>query len=84
MRTLFQSLCGFFLVLTVCVTAVAAEEGKAEKSNVDEGKKVAAIVQVDERIHNFGQVSQGEVVRHDFKVLNKGDAILEIKSVKPG
>ncbi len=40
MRKLFQSLFGFFLVLTVCSTAVVAEEGKTEKGNADESKKV--------------------------------------------
>ncbi|MBW1744455.1 MAG: DUF1573 domain-containing protein [Deltaproteobacteria bacterium] len=34
--------------------------------------------------YEFDQVTQGEVVKHDFRVFNRGEAPLEIKSVKPG
>jgi Protein of unknown function (DUF1573) len=35
-------------------------------------------------VFNFGKVSSGEVVRHDFVFTNVGDATLEIKEVRPG
>lgn len=55
----------------------AAEEVKKEQAAVP-------IVVVEESNYDFGQVSEGEVVTHEFRVLNKGTAPLEIKNVKPG
>jgi hypothetical protein len=37
-----------------------------------------------ERSFNFGDVDEGKVVEHSFKVLNKGDQPLEIRKVNPG
>ena len=42
------------------------------------------VIELAKIIYEFGQVSEGEVVTHDFKVFNRGDAVLEIKQVKPG
>src|SRR5438046_2971957 len=33
--------------------------------------------------HDFGKVPQGETVRFDFKIENRGDAVLEIIDVRP-
>jgi hypothetical protein len=49
-----------------------------------EPKKDVPVVEVETPIYHFEQVTQGEVVKHDFKVLNHGSAPLEINSVKPG
>jgi hypothetical protein len=37
-----------------------------------------------EELYNAEEVKQGDVVSHDFPVLNKGDQPLEIKRVQPG
>jgi len=37
-----------------------------------------------ERSFDFREVEEGKVVEHTFKVLNKGDQVLEIKKVNPG
>jgi hypothetical protein len=74
----------FLLLLMIGGTALASGEGKKQQGSIPESKKAAAVIQIDENTYHFGQVSEGEVVRHDFTVLNKGDAVLEIKSVKPG
>lgn len=37
-----------------------------------------------ERFFDFKQVEEGKVLEHTFKVLNKGDQVLEIKKVNPG
>jgi len=37
-----------------------------------------------ERFFDFKHVEEGKVVEHTFKVLNKGDQVLEIKKVNPG
>ena len=39
---------------------------------------------LDNDAFDAGEVKEGEVIEHAFKVLNKGDAPLEIKDVKPG
>src|ERR1043166_1758153 len=38
----------------------------------------------DINTYNFGKVSAGEVVRHDFIFTNTGKALLEITAVRPG
>ena len=49
------------------------------------GEKVATpVIEVEEPTYDFHQVTQGEVVRHDFRVFNRGTAPLDIKNVKPG
>jgi hypothetical protein len=54
-----------------------AEEGATEQA-------AAPLIVLNEPIYHFGEVSEGEVVKHDFRVLNNGTAPLEIKKVKPG
>jgi hypothetical protein len=41
-------------------------------------------IKVDMLIYDFGQINQGQAVSHDFIVHNQGNAVLEIKNVKPG
>ena len=36
-----------------------------------------------ECVFDFKEVNEGEVIEHTFRVLNQGDEILEIKTVKP-
>jgi hypothetical protein len=42
------------------------------------------VIEVETPIYEFPQVTQGEVVKHDFRVFNRGSAPLQIKGVKPG
>ena len=37
-----------------------------------------------ERVFDFKEVKEGEVIEHTFKVLNQGEESLEIKKVAPG
>jgi hypothetical protein len=39
---------------------------------------------LEEERFDSGEVKEGEVISHSFKVLNQGDQPLEIKNVKPG
>ena len=49
------------------------------------GEKVAVpVIEVEKSTHDFHQVTAGETIKHDFRVFNRGNAPLEIKSVKPG
>jgi hypothetical protein len=39
---------------------------------------------IKERVFDFGEVDEGQVIEHVFQVFNPGDEILEIVNVKPG
>jgi hypothetical protein len=41
------------------------------------------VAEVPEREFDFGAMKEDEIYVHDFKILNKGTGILEIKSVTP-
>ena len=49
-----------------------------------EDQEPVPIIEVKTRTYDFGQIFQGEIVKHDFRVMNRGAAPLEIKNVKPG
>lgn len=71
MRWVAVLLCGFFF-LTTPMAAAAAEQA------------AAPVAELETLTHDFGQASQGEVIKYDFRVFNRGKAPLEIKDVKPG
>jgi len=48
------------------------------------GAQEGPVIEIDAPTHDFGQVTEGEIVKHDFRVLNRGGTALEIKHVKPG
>ena len=39
---------------------------------------------IEQTDYDAKEVKQGDIINHAFKVMNKGDQPLEIKSVKPG
>ena len=39
---------------------------------------------LEEEMYDFGKVREGEVIKHSFRVFNKGDEPLLIGRVKPG
>jgi hypothetical protein len=41
-------------------------------------------MQVPEPRFDFGEVGEGEIVSHDFKILNIGAEALQIDDVRPG
>jgi hypothetical protein len=43
-----------------------------------------AQMQVPEPRFDFGEVGEGEIVSHDFKILNIGAEALQIADVRPG
>ena len=47
-------------------------------------KEAVPVIEIEGAAHNFDQVKQGEVIKHDFRVFNHGNAPLQIKKVKPG
>jgi hypothetical protein len=46
-------------------------------------KQVSPDIEIHEPNYDFGQVQQGEIVKHDFQVFNRGTASLEITQVEP-
>ena len=73
MKVIKRILCQCLIVVMWVGVTHAAGEGEA-----------VPVLEVEEAIYDFRQVTQGEVVKHDFRVFNRGDAPLEIKSVRPG
>jgi hypothetical protein len=67
------------MVLGLLVVIVWAGYTHAEAD-----KEALPIIEVEMPTHDFGRAQQGEVVKHDFRVFNRGTAPLDIKSVKPG
>ena len=53
-------------------------------ANALEKENAVPVIEIENPTYEFEEVSQGETVRHDFKVRNKGTAPLQIKGVKPG
>jgi hypothetical protein len=53
-------------------------------THADADKEALPIVEVEMPTYDFGRAPQGEVVKHDFRVFNRGAAPLDIMSVKPG
>ncbi len=47
-------------------------------------KEAVPVIEVEDPTHDFHQVTGGETIKHDFRVFNRGNAPLEIKSVQPG
>jgi len=66
----------FFPLLTIGLAQGIQEAVKVQTA--------VPVIVVEGSPYEFGQVSQGETVTHDFRVLNQGAAPLEIKEVKPG
>lgn len=46
-------------------------------------KDLTPVIEVQTPIHDFDQVVQGEIVVHDFRVFNRGNAELKIQEVSP-
>jgi hypothetical protein len=46
-------------------------------------ERVGAKMVLDEKEFNYGNANEGEIIEHAFKVVNKGNATLEIIQVEP-
>src|SRR5262245_16894162 len=56
----------------------------AAKSAVDTLEASGPRIEFASLVFDFGKVSAGELVRHDFVFTNTGSALLEITAVRPG
>jgi len=73
MQVIKRILCQCLILVVWVGPTQAAGEGEA-----------VPVIEVEEPTYDFHQVTQGDVVKHDFRVLNRGKAPLQIESVKPG
>jgi len=62
------------VVILVSLSGFAADTGQ-------EGKPSLSLSSAE---HDFGQVREGNILSHDFKVRNTGKAELQIMEVRPG
>jgi len=69
---------GIIAWMLLAATAWAGQETTEETA-----KAVPKIV-IESPTYDFEKIHQGKVVKHDFKVFNRGTAPLEIKNVRPG
>ncbi len=68
-----------WLVGMICI-ALLAFFGYSSLAQEPRGPKMV----LKERVFDFKEVKEGEVIAHTFKVLNLGDQNLKIIRVKPG
>jgi len=84
----FRGMLCLCLVLVVWAGLIHAAEQDKKAPIIDKEApiidKEIPVIEVENATYEFDQVTQGEVVKHDFRVFNRGEAPLEIKSVKPG
>jgi hypothetical protein len=75
MKVIRATLLGCLVMVMMVLAGItqAAEENKA-----------APAIEIKDPTYDFQQIAQGKVVKHEFRVFNRGSAPLEIKSVKPG
>ncbi|MBN1843431.1 MAG: DUF1573 domain-containing protein [Deltaproteobacteria bacterium] len=85
MRILRATLWGCFVLVVLAGFVQAAEQKQTvQQKQAVEQKDAAPVIEVENPIYDFKQVAQGETVKHEFRVFNRGTAPLQIKNVKPG
>lgn len=72
MKKIFYSIPFIILFLFMYLNTGLAQDGIGPKMVIEQTE------------YNAKEVKQGEIINHTFKILNTGDQVLEIKSVKPG
>ncbi len=81
-------LCLFAVVGCFCLmwahTAETADDASQPKQATQAAPQNAPVIQIPEATYDFGEVSEGIEVVHDFKIKNTGKADLQIDQVRPG
>ncbi len=75
-RNLFRSGVIFLVFVLVFITHAWVS---AQVENTRSGPRI----DINERSYDFKELKEGATVQHIFRVLNRGDRPLAIKSVKP-
>ena len=72
MRFLFN----LFLLVIILLSTVGLPQAQEESNDVP-------IMEIEESVHDFGVVPEGEVVNHEYTIYNRGTAVLEIQKIEP-
>ena len=74
------------LSLMLCCADEARTSDEVSKPDVATSEAIAGIpmLAVPQAEFNFGEVSEGKEYVHDFVIINRGVAVLDIKKVTPG
>jgi len=73
-----MKICRLALVFTAAFLVHISAAHAAQKDN-DTGPQI----QLTETTHDFGEVDEGALLEHTFKVLNRGKQPLHIEKVSP-
>ena len=66
------------VILCLCLTTLSPMFVRAEGQI-----QAVPVIEVENPTHDFDEVVQGKVVKHEFRVLNQGSAELLIHHVSP-
>jgi hypothetical protein len=67
----------FILIIPLFLTALLPAATSAQTAS---GPKMV----IEEKGFDFKEVQEGKIVEHAFKVLNEGNQLLQIRTVRPG
>ena len=68
-----------------CALAAKSEESQGKEASPQASSaQEAPAMSVSESTHDFGEVTEGAEVTHDFLVKNTGSGSLQIEQVRPG
>lgn len=76
----------FTLFLAVTIIGLVPAFGQQQEINLNnDAEKAPEMTQIEftQKMHNFGNIPQGEVVKHKFEFKNVGEHDLIIENVKP-
>lgn len=71
-----------FFVTIICFSCNNAQEQSGNKNSVEESSDGQVSIQFEKTIHDFGKISQGEVVTFTFFYENDGTSNLIVNDVK--
>jgi hypothetical protein len=81
MKTRNITIIALGLALVSCVSG-AGENAEERKADYAEYVDLPTTIEFEEETHNFGQVTEGEMVKHTFKFKNSGNENLVLFDVK--
>lgn len=70
-------------LLFLFISAAVFFSAAAGAPLAQEPAKAGPIVEIKERLYDFGEIPEGEVVAHAFTVVNRGSALLKIEKIQP-
>lgn len=75
-------LCLYITIIIFTLCSCSSKQGKKNNSHVVYKAKGLTSISVDKKIHDFGEITRGEIVVCSFKIENKGKKPLLIKKIE--